>query len=554
MNWPAGDYAIIETPAGRATTCRSTRAPPGPSGRATSWRSRAGRSGPALRSGVPAAQRVVVRKVPLDLAEQVHYRGPVLLDQLASQPLAPYGFGADVRRAVGRRADALRALGIDPDDPARLTKLRELERHALGQGFAARSGHPSSSSPRPTSKEGWSSGTAVPTGPPTPSSPTGRGSPWSRPPRPPRARRTGGVAQAGSRRQAARARSRQRPRSLTARAPCTCTSLGTIASVDLKSARACTDRTHASAGSLRRVTYETSFPCLDGGARRRRLVRVTQYVAGELRHDPQLGPAWVVVGDTTLYPPGAWIGWSDRYGRARPTVFRNASAISTLAALLGVVVVAIASSQRRRTGRALPRQLPLGDDARDRKRGACFATRGSSSARRAMPSSERPSGGTERSRRPCDASGALFATTVQSTCSVSPHPQRQRRRPRHPDAALWPHSVLVYDIKKENWALTAGWRRQFSHVWRFRADGPDSVRFNPLLEIRRGLQEVKDAQNVADILVDPTGEKETRTTGRRARIRSSWARSCTSSTLTGTRPSLAYPRSCPIRLGPKQKP
>ena len=43
-----------------------------------------------------------------------------------------------------------------------------------------------------------------------------------------------------------------------------------------------------------------------------------------------------------------------------------------------------------------------------------------------------------------------------------------------------------------------------------RVRAPDSVRFNPLLEIRRGLQEVKDTQNVADILVDPTGEKETK--------------------------------------------
>jgi type IV secretion system protein VirD4 len=77
-----------------------------------------------------------------------------------------------------------------------------------------------------------------------------------------------------------------------------------------------------------------------------------------------------------------------------------------------------------------------------------------------------------------------------------------------PTLLTWPHSVLVYDIKRENWALTAGWRRQFSHVWRFEPTAPDSVRFNPLLEIRRGLHEVKDAQNVADILVDPTGEKE----------------------------------------------
>jgi type IV secretion system protein VirD4 len=79
-----------------------------------------------------------------------------------------------------------------------------------------------------------------------------------------------------------------------------------------------------------------------------------------------------------------------------------------------------------------------------------------------------------------------------------------------PTLLTWPHSVIVYDIKKENWALTAGWRRQFSHVWRFEPTASDSVRFNPLLEIRRGLHEVKDVQNVADILVDPTGERETK--------------------------------------------
>jgi type IV secretion system protein VirD4 len=79
-----------------------------------------------------------------------------------------------------------------------------------------------------------------------------------------------------------------------------------------------------------------------------------------------------------------------------------------------------------------------------------------------------------------------------------------------PTLLSWPHSVLVYDIKKENWALTAGWRRQFSRVWRFEPTAVDSLRFNPLMEIRKGLNEVRDVQNVADILVDPTGEKESR--------------------------------------------
>jgi type IV secretion system protein VirD4 len=36
------------------------------------------------------------------------------------------------------------------------------------------------------------------------------------------------------------------------------------------------------------------------------------------------------------------------------------------------------------------------------------------------------------------------------------------------------------------------------------------VRFNPLLEVRKGLSEVKDVQNIADMLVDPAGEKESR--------------------------------------------
>lgn len=79
-----------------------------------------------------------------------------------------------------------------------------------------------------------------------------------------------------------------------------------------------------------------------------------------------------------------------------------------------------------------------------------------------------------------------------------------------PTLLSWPHSVLVYDIKKENWTLTAGWRKQFSHVWRFEPTSPDSLRFNPLMEIRKGLYEVRDVQNVADMLVDPTGDKDTR--------------------------------------------
>src|SRR4051812_28799763 len=79
-----------------------------------------------------------------------------------------------------------------------------------------------------------------------------------------------------------------------------------------------------------------------------------------------------------------------------------------------------------------------------------------------------------------------------------------------PTLLSWRASALVYDIKKELWTLTAGWRRQFSRCWRFEPTAPDSVRFNPLLEVRRGDSEVRDVQNIADILVDPDGSSEKR--------------------------------------------
>src|SRR5437867_44716 len=78
-----------------------------------------------------------------------------------------------------------------------------------------------------------------------------------------------------------------------------------------------------------------------------------------------------------------------------------------------------------------------------------------------------------------------------------------------PTLLSWPGSVVVHDIKGENWALTAGWRRRElgSACLKFDptvADG-SSARYNPLLEVRRWPDDVKDAQSIADLLIDPAG-------------------------------------------------
>ena len=79
-----------------------------------------------------------------------------------------------------------------------------------------------------------------------------------------------------------------------------------------------------------------------------------------------------------------------------------------------------------------------------------------------------------------------------------------------PTLLTWPHSVLVNDIKGENWALTSGWRQRVlgSVCLKFdpTCDDGSAARYNPLLEVRKGPKEIRDVQNIADILVDPDGD------------------------------------------------
>jgi len=79
-----------------------------------------------------------------------------------------------------------------------------------------------------------------------------------------------------------------------------------------------------------------------------------------------------------------------------------------------------------------------------------------------------------------------------------------------PTLLTWPGSAVIHDIKGENWQLTAGWRARFSHCLLFNPTDVRSAAYNPLLEVRRGTHEVRDVQNVADILVDPEGALERR--------------------------------------------
>lgn len=79
-----------------------------------------------------------------------------------------------------------------------------------------------------------------------------------------------------------------------------------------------------------------------------------------------------------------------------------------------------------------------------------------------------------------------------------------------PTLASYPDSAVVLDIKGENWAYSAGWRKSQGHkVFRFDPSDPsgNSAHINALEEVRLStLSAIPDVQNIATMIVDPEGK------------------------------------------------
>lgn len=81
-----------------------------------------------------------------------------------------------------------------------------------------------------------------------------------------------------------------------------------------------------------------------------------------------------------------------------------------------------------------------------------------------------------------------------------------------PTLLAWEESVIVLDIKGENFALTAGWRKTHAKnkILRFEPTATketDTVKYNPLEEVRVGhSSEIADVQNISMMICDPEGK------------------------------------------------
>ena len=217
----------------------------------------------------------------------------------------------------------------------------------------------------------------------------------------------------------------------------------------------------------------------------------TQWAAAMLAYQPELGAHWFAVRGLPIYRPWSLFLWWYHFDAYAPHVFAKAGALAAASGFMGCGSAIAGSLWRSRQARQV-------------------TTYGS--ARWAS------AGEVERAGLHADAGVVLGQLRGRYLRHDGPEhvmafaPTRSGKGVGLvvPTLLSWMGSAVIHDIKGENWQLTAGWRSYFSHCLLFNPTDPRSARYNPLLEVRRGDHEVRDVQNIADILVDPEGALERR--------------------------------------------
>lgn len=217
----------------------------------------------------------------------------------------------------------------------------------------------------------------------------------------------------------------------------------------------------------------------------------TQWTAAQLGYQLRLGAPWFYVFGTPIYHPWQlfeWWYWFDAYA---PRLFLKGGAIA--AASGGVATcVAIAMSVWR---------------ARQSKLVTTYGSARWAEASEIRKASLNGPAGVFLGRKERDY---LRHDGPEHVMAFAPTRSGKGVGLVVPTLLTWPGSAVIHDIKGENWQLTSGCRARFSHCLLFNPTDARSAAYNPLLEVRRGAHEVRDVQNIADMLVDPEGALERR--------------------------------------------
>ncbi|RRY11330.1 conjugal transfer protein TraG [Brucella anthropi] len=217
----------------------------------------------------------------------------------------------------------------------------------------------------------------------------------------------------------------------------------------------------------------------------------TQWTAYKLGFQPQLGPPWFMLGDWPIYYPWSFFPWWYFYDAYAPPIFVEGAYIAASGGFISITVAIGMSVWRAREAKNAETFGSARWARRDEVRGAGLLGEDGVVLGRYDRAYLRHDGPEHVLCFAPTRSGKGVGLVV-------------------PSLLTWPGSAIVHDIKGENWMLTAGFRARHGRVLLFDPTNAKSAAYNPLLEVRRGEWEVRDVQNIADILVDPEGSLEKR--------------------------------------------
>ncbi len=222
------------------------------------------------------------------------------------------------------------------------------------------------------------------------------------------------------------------------------------------------------------------------------MIAATQYVAAGFQYHLSLDGALLQAGDIVIYRPWMFWSWLFRFEGSNPDIFNTAYMLQILCGAGGFLAVLFL----KRFGTDSAQEVkPFGEEAwgtiEDAKKaqllgnsdGVVLGRIGDQILKHNGPEHIIVTGATR--------SGKGVGIVV-------------------PTLWNWQGSAIIYDPKEELWDLTAGKRAQKGAVAYYNPLSEKTIRFNPLLFVRKGVSEIGDIQNIVQFLSNPDATHQQR--------------------------------------------
>ena len=218
----------------------------------------------------------------------------------------------------------------------------------------------------------------------------------------------------------------------------------------------------------------------------------TQFVAHAFAYQNALGAPLFGAGETSIYAPWVIFSWTERWADDYPKAFAIARLIVLIGFVAGFAVATLAVSKRLKLA-------AFGKEAwakfADVQAAGLFASQGAILGK---------------------LDGEILAFDgPEHQILIGASRSGKGRGHVVPTLLSWSGSALVLDVKGEldagdsrhGFPGTSGYRAEVGPVLRFAPTSAKSNCFNPLLEVRKGANEVRDVQNIVEMIVGASNDQ-----------------------------------------------